>query len=899
MMLPNPRRISRWLLLPGLAIGMSTLQAQQATTTPLATNSHAATPRLAAAALGSAVHLDGRLDDAAWAVAQPASLTAQRDPDEGQPPTERTEVRVLVGENALYIGARMFDSEPSRIVSRLGRRDDDLAGDRLTIRLDARHDHLTSFVFDVYPAGNKGDASVGSDGFGDSSWDPVWDVATSIDSLGWNAEIRIPLSQLRYDRTADDWGIQIVRFIHRKQEEDVLSFVPRSENEGANRYGHLSGLRNLPSARRVEIMPYSSARAEFQSLPPGNPFRDGSDFFGSAGADLKMGITSDLTLDLTINPDFGQVEVDPAVVNLSAFEVVFDEKRPFFVEGSDLFRFGQLNTFNSFGTPDVFFSRRIGRTPQGSVTDPNATYVDAPGQTTIAGAAKITGKTRNGWSFALLDAVTPEERGRFVTAASGSVKSEPVEPVTNYFVGRIRRELRQGNTAIGTLFTAVNRSMDAPALEGSLRSSAYLAGADLNHYWGNRTWALDASFATSILNGNEAAIARAQQSSARYYQRPDADNISFDSTRTDLLGYAAQIALTKTSGGHWGGNIAYQEKSPGYETNDIGFAQTVGRRGVSTDLHYQQTRPGPLFRNWIVGLLSGNDWNYDGDHTTSYIGTIVNFRLRNFWQVNTNYFAYFPSFDDQLTRGGPLAKLPMRNDVNASIRTDGRGAWSVGANGSLNWNGAGGFGREIGFDVSYQPSSNVRLSFGPSFGRFHNVSQFVAGVTDPLASATYGRRAVFATLDQRELALETRLDWTFSPRMSLQLYLQPLISAGEYTSYKEFARPGTFEFDVYGRDAGTITRDDATAEFTVDPDGAGPAAAFNFPDQNFNFRSLLANVVFRWEYRPGSTIFLVWQQSRSGAAGIGDFSFRRDFDAIFSNPAVNAFAVKMTYWLGA
>jgi hypothetical protein len=882
----------------GLLFSAATLSAQQATTRPLAVADHSSTPRIQASRAVGAIQLDGRLDESDWSNAQPTELTAQRDPNEGQPPTERTQVRVLSSDHAVYIGARMFDSEPGRIVSRLGRRDDDVASDRLTIRLDARHDHLTSFVFDIYPAGSKGDASVGADGFGDSSWDPVWDVATSIDSAGWTAELRIPLSQLRYDRASDDWGIQIVRFIQRKQEEDVLSYVPRSENEGANRYGHLSGMQNLPSTRRLEIMPYTSARAEFQDLPADDPFRDGSDFFGSAGADLKMGLTSDLTLDLTINPDFGQVEVDPAVVNLSAFEVVFEEKRPFFVEGSDLFRFGQMNTFNSFGTPDVFFSRRIGRRPQGSISDPNAIFVDAPGQTTIAGAAKVTGKTRSGWSFAFLDAVTPEEEGRYVASGSDAVLTETVEPLTNYFVGRVRRELRQGNTAVGGLFTAVNRSMDNAALESALRSSAYLAGVDLNHFWGNRNWALDASFATSMLHGSTAAISSAQRSSARYYQRPDADHIEFDSTRTDLYGHVAQIAVTKVSGGHWGGNIAYQEKSPGYETNDIGFAQTVGRRGLSTDIHYQQTRPGPLFRNWIVGFLTGNDWNYDGDHTTKYFGNIVNVRLRNFWQINTNYFHYFPSFDDQLTRGGPLARLPTRSNFNLSINSDGRGAWSIGTSAGINWNSAGGYNRQVGINLGFQPTSNVRLSFNPSFARIRNVSQFVRGVLDPTATPTFGRRAVFANLDQRELALDTRLDWTFSPTMSLQLYVQPLISAGDFSRYKEFAAPGTFSFDEYGRDVGSISRNDTTAIYTIDPDDAGPAAAFTFPDQNFNFRSLLGNLVFRWEYRPGSTLFVVWQQSRSGQAGIGDFSFQRDFGAIFDNPAVNVFAVKMTYWLG-
>ena len=856
---------------------------------------HAAAVPLQAARLEGALRVDGRLDDSAWSAAAPAGLAAQLDPQEGQPPSERTEIRVLVGDGALYIGARMFDREPGRIVSRLGRRDERTAGDRLTIRLDARHDHLTAFLFDVYPAGNKGDASVGSDEFEDYSWDPIWDVKTAIDSLGWTAELRIPFSQLRYDRTADEWGIQVVRFIQRKQEEDVYSFAPKTESQGVNRYGHLAGMRELPATRRIEVTPYTSARARFDQTGPGNPFRDGSDYVASAGADVRIGLTSNLTLDATINPDFGQVEVDPAVVNLSAFEVTFPEQRPFFVAGADLFRFGTLRTFNSFGTPTTFFSRRIGRAPQGFLNDPDAVYSDVPEQTTIAAAAKVTGKTRGGWSVALLDAVTTEEVARFTPSETGEIRRASVEPATNYFAGRVQRELRQGNTVVGALVTAVNRSMDDPRLTDLLRSSAYLAGVDLNHSWGNRMWALDASFAASLLNGSEAAIGLAQRTSARYFQRPDATNIHFDPTRTSLSGYAGQVALTKTNG-NWAGNLAYQEKSPGYETNDIGFTGTVGRRGVSTDIHYYEPRPGRIFRSWTLGFLTGNDWNYDGDHTTSYVASIQNFTFRNFWRLNTNVFYNFASYDDQLTRGGPIARLPHRGNANLSFNSDDRGVFSVGINGSLNWNGADGWGRTVGVSAAVQPAPNIRFSFEPNFTRLRNVSQFVRGVTDPAATETFGRRAVFATVDVHELALDTRLAWTFSPSVSLQLYLQPLVSTGAYSDYKEFRTPGTFDFDVYGRDRGTIARDEGG--FTVDPDGAGAASPFTFPDQNFNFRSLLANVVFRWEYRPGSTLFVVWQQSRSGAAGIGDFSFRRDFDAVFSNPATNVFAVKATWWLG-
>lgn len=303
-----------------------------------------------------------------------------------------------------------------------------------------------------------------------------------------------------------------------------------------------------------------------------------------------MGITSDLTLDATINPDFGQVEVDPAVVNLSAFEVTFPERRPFFVEGADLFRFGQIRTFNSFGTPQTFFSRRIGRQPQGFVSDPGATYADVPEQTTIAAAMKLTGKI-GGWSVALLDAVTPEESARYVIDPTNPSLGTPVEPLTNYFVTRVRRETRGGNTAVGALMTAVHRATDDPLLAGMLRSSAYVGGVDLNHSWGNRMWALDASYAQSMLYGTAAVIDRAQRSSARYLHRPDATNLDYDPTSTSLTGHAAQLALTK-SNGNWAGNIALMDKSPGYETNDIGLTSATGRRGVATDIHFFQPKPG-------------------------------------------------------------------------------------------------------------------------------------------------------------------------------------------------------------------------------------------------------------------------------------------------------------------
>ncbi|HET8649702.1 MAG TPA: DUF5916 domain-containing protein [Gemmatimonadales bacterium] len=854
------------------------------------------TPSITAVPLSGPIHLDGVLDEPAWQRAQPAHLATQINPDEGKPPTEPTDIRIIYGDNALYIGARMYDDHPERITARLARRDERPASDRLTIRLDARHDQLTAFLFDVFPAGNKGDAAVGADGFEDYSWDAVWDMATRIDSAGWVAEIRIPLDQLRYNAATNVWGIQIRRFIQRKQEEDVFSYVPRSENEGPNRYGRLLGLDSLPQAHRLEVIPYITTKADYSTIDPANPFRDGSQYTASTGADLRMGLTSDLTLDATINPDFGQVEVDPAVVNLSDQETVFDEKRPFFVEGSDLFNFGQLHTFNSFGTPSTFFSRRIGRPPQGQINDPNAQFTDVPGQTTIAAAAKVTGKLSSGWSIAALEAVTPRETARW-SDGGGAIRSTPVEPFTNYLVTRVQREFSDGNTTVGGLATAVNRDLSNPDLALRLRSSAYLGGVDFHHFWDRRNWALDASFASSRIAGSTDAITRAQRASARYMQRPDAEHLGYDTTRTSLSGYALQLAVTKISGGHWGGNVVYQEKSPGYETNDVGLTQFVGERGISTDTHYEQTRPGPIFHDWIVGLGSGNGWNYDGDKTTSYLVLIANSTFRNFWQLNGNVFYFFSAYDDGLTRGGPQARRPAYVQGQFELDSDQRGILSWGARAEFESDKAGTWSTTYGVSATLQPGSNLRLTFEPNWMRAHDLDQYVTAVSDPTATSTFGTRTVFATVERRELALDTRLDWIFTPRLSLQLYVQPLISAGDYRDYKEFATPRKYDFDVYGKDRGSISRS-ADGIYTVDPDGTGPAQTFSFADQNFNFRSLRANLVLRWEFRPGSTLFVVWQQARQGAAPIGSFAFRRDFDALLDEPADNRLAVKVTYWLG-
>ncbi len=858
---------------------------------------HSRAATVHAAPKSGEVVVDGRLDEAAWSAAPVFAGFTQRDPDEGRPPTERTEVRVLVGDHHLYIGARLYDSDPSGIRAPLTRRDEIGDSDDFTVWIDSRHDHLTAFLFEVNPAGSIGDAALGSDGSEDFSWDPVWQAAATIDSLGWAVEMRIPLSQLRYSAGADEMGIQIKRFIVRKQERDFLAFIPKDQPDVVARWGHLAGLGGLPRVERFEILPYVSSRETHQGVDDGDPFHAADDLDAGAGADVKLGVTSNLTLDATLNPDFGQVEVDPAVVNLSAFETFFPEKRPFFVEGAEIFQFGNLRTNNSSGFQQVFHGRRIGRAPQRELDeDDGFRFVDGPTETTIAAAAKLTGKTSGGWSIGALDAVTTEEEARYVDPRD--VRREtPVEPATNYFVGRLRRDLRGGETVVGGILTAVHRRLDDPALEDLLRQRAYVGGLDLNHAWAHREYSFDAFVAGSRVEGSPAAIQDAQEASARYFQRPDADYVEDDSTRTALSGYTAQAAFQKGSGEHWLGSLTYQETSPGYELNDVGFISETDRRSGAWIVIYKVDDPGRVLRDWNVYAFSNHVWNYGGDPLFNGAAVAGNLKFLNFWSLYWRLERDPEAKDDRLTRGGPLADSPAADVQLLGFVSDTRKPYTV--EGSVRHQGdaAGGDLTNVDLALDWRPLPAAELRFEPALERNHDLAQYVTTQDDPLAEETFGARYVFGTLDQTTLSLTTRIGWSFTRDVNLQLFVQPLVSAGDYRDFKEFRRPKTYEFDVYGRDRGTIGRT-ADGDVEVDPDGPEEAPAFSFEDPSFNLRSLRVNAVLRWEWRPGSTLFLVWQHQREESLDFGDFDLGRDLGGLLDGDATNVVAVKATYWFG-
>jgi hypothetical protein len=854
-------------------------------------------PDIVAHPLRGVVEIDGVLSEDVWGSVQPFTGFIQRDPDEGRPVSERTEVRILVGPDALYVGARLFDSDPAQIRATLVRRDVFSDFDYFMVNLDSRHDHNTSYAFTLTPSGAYQDAALGADGEYDFGWDPVWEGGASVDEGGWSAEFRIPFSQLRFESAEDAiWGIQLTRVIARKQELSAFAFTPKTETSGPHRYGHLRGLGSVLEPKRLELLPYATTRSEHLSVHPDDPFRSEADRFYGAGMDVKYGLTGSLTLDATINPDFGQVEVDPAVVNLTQYETFFPERRPFFVEGSEIFRYGfpgvQLNQ------PDIgtlFYSRRIGRAPQRNLRGSGVSFVDSPEKSTIGGAMKISGRIGENWSLGLMEAATLQEKGQYSTVG-GAKQTEVVEPFSNYLVGRARRDLRDGNSTLGAIVTAVNRDLTEEVLGEFLHSSAYVAGLDFNHSWKNREWVVNGTLTGSRVQGSEEAILRTQRSSARYWQRPDAGHVTLDPARTSLDGWRGSLNVGRQSGDHWLGSVLFQAQSPGFEANDLGFETRVDSWDGNLFLQYRDVEPDDLTRSYQIDFMTAFERNFDGDllGLNVFLGSVQSWS--NYWMSSTAISAYPERDDDRMTRGGPMARAPSGFSVAQWIATDQRKPYTAEMQFRYAENGRGGWGVFPQLGVTFRPASAMEVGLSPTYQRTSAVAQYVAAVPDETADRTYGTRYVFSDLDQTILSLDTRVSWTFTPRLSLQLYMQPFLASGDYSRFKELHEPRKWGWDVYGDEVGTLS--EVSNGYEVDPDGTGPADSFTLQNPDFNVRSLRGNAVLRWEYRPGSTLYFVWQQRRFRDESFGEFKFREDLDALWNIPPENVFALKVSYWWG-
>ena len=854
--------------------------------------------------------VDGRLDDPAWILAPAVTDLRQTDPDEGAAVSESTAVRILYDETAVYIGARLFDRDPAKIVRRLARRDASTHSDDFRVFLDSYHDRRTAFEFIVNAAGVKKDVLIGEDGdFNDASWDPVWEAATSVDSLGWIAEIRIPFSQLRFPNAQDQvWGVHFVRWIERKNEQAMFPFIGKKENGLVSRFADLVGIRDVGAPKRLELLPYTVGRGTYlQPKQAGNPFQPPASYYRGAGADLKYGVRSNLTLDATLNPDFGQVEVDETFVNLSAFEQFLDEHRPFFIEGTEVFKFGGngggINNFS--GSPLFFYSRRIGREPQGEPTS-SGDFQNIPTSTTILGAAKLSGRAGDGWSVGVLDALTARERATVLDTTTGTSFRDEVEPPANYFAGRVRRDASDGNAGVGLLTTAMTRWPDTPALD-VLPRSAYAGGVDFFRRWGDKTYSLAGSIGGSYIEGDPAAMQAAQKSSNRYYRRPDARSFRYDPNRTSLAGASASLYVNKVAGA-WRWGLAGSTNSLGFEVNDLGFQKRVDQLSVAAAVGRRWTKPGAAFRQANAYLQVAPSWNYDGDPIDREIKAFGYVQFRNFWTGDWS-LVYDPAVvDDRLTRGGPLAAKPRGWSASADVTTDSRRVMSAYAFASYQHNAAGGWYLNAIPQVTLRPSAALALKLTGGYVAGHTMAQIVTKQNDTLAIGTLGTRYVFAELAEREFYVTLRASATFSPRLSFQLYAQPFTFSGDYRNFKELRARKTFTFNQYGRDNGSTIQDTLLASgtnsvpgYVVDPDGPSDSAAtrFTFANPDFRTRSVKINAVLRWEYRPGSTLFVVWTQSRSGYVPYdAGFDLRRDFERqLFLDRPTNVLLVKLNYWL--
>jgi Domain of unknown function (DUF5916)/Carbohydrate family 9 binding domain-like len=806
--------------------------------------------------------LDGRDDDPVWRLAPPMDRFLEARPSEGAAPKLRTEARMAYDAHNLYVFVRAFDPHPDSIVSLLARRDDQPPSDQIFVMVDSYHDRRTGYEFGVNPAGVKADLAIYNDGNEDAAWDAVWDVATRTDSLGWTAEFRLPFSQMRYaTKGGGTFGILIWRVVQRYTETVTWPLYRQSRSGFASQFGDLTGLDGLSSPGHAEITPYVVTKNV--QVPTDAGFGRNQDF--TVGGDLKYRVASNLLLNATVNPDFGQVEADPSVLNLSAFETFFNERRPFFVEGKGLFTFpvNCVVVVDCNTGEGLFYSRRIGRSPQLAGTYGDET---SPTATRILGAAKVTGRLPGGFSLGVLDAVTDNVRG------PGGVAT--LEPTTNYAVVRGNQDYDKGNGNFGFIVTGVNRSLD-PTSDPYLHRSAYSAGVDARRRFAGQ-FEVSGSLDLSRVTGAPEAIARTQQSPVHLYQRPDGP-LAFDSTRTSLTGTNAEVRFAKVGGNRLHFETAYQRRSPGFEINDIGFLRQADQQEWTSWAALAFRNPNRFFQSLRWNFNNWNYWSIAGLPTERAFNTNVHTQFNNRWSLHMGgtLGQIGSTYCDRCARGGPAIRQDPYIAPWMGIVGDDRNALvpSLWMN---YWRGDKGRSESINLspELDLKVSSRFTTSLSPSYSHNRNDTQYFGTFAD----ADGGQHYTFAHLEQKTLSLTWRLGYTFTPTASLQIYASPFISKGTYSNVREVASPRATAYD------------DRYQPY------ADPAVSDN--PGGFNFQQFRSNVVFRWEYRPGSTLFLVWSQGRENSLDAeGTKSFGGDFGDLFHQRANDTFLVKVSYWL--
>ncbi len=842
--------------------------------------------------VGKAPTIDGRLDDPAWKIVEWSGDFIQRDPADGEPPTHQTKFKAVYDNDAVYFAIRSYD-DPQLATNMLARRDW-FPGDWVEVNIDSYCDRRTAFSFTLSLSGTRGDEFVSNDGSNwDSSWDPVWQGATHIDNEGWTAEMKIPLSQLRFSGEEEQtWGLQVQRRLFRLEERSTWQRIPKDATGWVSKFGQLRGIRGIRPSRRIELLPYGVAKGEAFEKTPDDPFLDGRSSALTGGLDGKIGITSNLTLDFTINPDFGQVEADPSVVNLTAFETFFYEKRPFFIEGNNILDLplAPAITGGSFTQDKLFYSRRIGRRPTYSPDLADEEFIDEPDNASILGAFKLTGKTPGGLAIGFMESMTAEERAEIDT--DGRRRHETVEPLTNYFVGRLQQDFQQADTQLGAMLTAVNRDIDDAQLN-FMRDQAYAGGVDFSHYFKNRDYRIEANLLASHLRGSEEAIYEAQVSSARYFQRPDNDYVSLDTNQTTLSGYSGSFRFTRTSNSKFVFQTGTAWRSPGFEINDLGYMRNADQINQFTWAGYYMRNPFSIFNRWSFNTNEWLNWDFGGNFLWGAANVNTHATFRNNYEIGGGVTRVGEAVSNTALRGGPSSKWLGVWEYSFYVSSDHRKRFNFGFGGYTEQGDEDNEDYRNGWvDLTFQPTNALRVGFYPSASHNRPEMQYIG--TESFGDED---RYLFGRLDQKTVSMTFRIDYCVRPNLTVQYYGSPFVSAGRYSEFKRITDPHAEAYrDRFGVfDERQIAFDSVDNVYYIDEDRDG-SDDYSIDNPDFNFREFNSNLVIRWEYMPGSLLYLVWSQARSEYQSMGSFDIDRDMSGLFDVHPHNIFLVKLVKW---
>ncbi len=821
--------------------------------------------------------IDGRIDDPSWKEGEWAGDYTQQMPNEGAKPSQPTELKILYDDRHIYIAIRAYD-DPALVHRYPGRRDD-ITGDIVGVCFDSYNSKQTGFEFDLTAGGSKVDLILGNGELEwDTTWDAVWDGEVAHDAQGWTAEFRIPLSQLRYSRQEEQvWGMHSWRWIDRNQEESQWQLIPRQNTGRMHQLGELKGIRGLPQRRHVELLPHVLARAA-----PDRAAGKGMEGSGSAGLDVKIGLTSNFTLDATFNPDFGQVEADPSVINLTAYETFYQEKRPFFLEGR------KILSFELEESDQLFYSRRIGQAPSyAPALEPGET-IRSPESTTILGAAKITGRTEGGLSLAVLQSFTARETAQI--SSSLGTRDQAVEPFGSYTVGRIHKDWDKGNTSLGVMVTETHRTVSDPEL-AFLPTNALAGGVDFTRYFANRSWVLESSALFSEVSGRPEAIRALQTNAVHYYQRVGANHLGVDEGATSLSGHGGSVLFGRSEKSRLRLTDHFLWYSPGLDLNDLGYLRQADIISNQVFLGWSVKEPTGIFREYSAQVSREDQWDFGGLKTKSAESLEATATFKNKWSTAAN-FEFQQSVDTRALRGGPALRLHDSWSALLDVGTDAsrKAAFSVDVARTNAIDDSSRLSRILGV-ARFRLSNRVSLLGQTSYEKLANNLQYVAS-----AATSAGPRWLLGRIDQDTWSFTLRANFTLTPDLTIQYYGSPFISTGRYTEFKRatdtLAERYMDRFHMFSPDEIAFQPD--SNQYVV-TDGTG-AAPYAFANPDFSFGQFRSNLVVRWEYRPGSTLYAVWSQGRTSLQPSWNSGFSTSWSALWHERPDNVFLVKLSYW---